>query len=68
MKLRRKIMLWLVALPLALLLLIQAWYLLHICWWVNHNPTSTAFMRTQLEKLQQIKDTKAQLFGQEILF
>ena len=60
MKLRRKIMLWLVALPLALLLLIQAWYLLHICWWVNHNPTSTAFMRTQLEKLQQ-KNPKAKL-------
>ncbi len=60
MKLRRKIMLWLVALPLALLLLIQAWYLLHICWWVNHNPTSTAFMRTQLEKLQE-KNPNAKL-------
>jgi len=60
MKLRRTIMLWLVALPLALLLLNQAWYLLHICWWVNHNPTSTAFMRTQLEKLQE-KNPKAKL-------
>ena len=60
MKLRRKIMLWLVALPLALLLLIQAWYLLHIYWWVNHNPTSTAFMRTQLEKLQE-KNPNAKL-------
>jgi monofunctional biosynthetic peptidoglycan transglycosylase len=49
-----------VALPLALLLLIQAWYLLHIYWWVNHNPTSTAFMRTQLEKLQE-KNPKAKL-------
>ena len=60
MKLRRKIMLWLVALPLAPLLLIQAWYLLHIYWWVNHNPTSTAFMRTQLEKLQE-KNPNAKL-------
>ena len=60
MKLRRTIMLWLVALPLALLLLIQTWYLLHIYWWVNHNPTSTAFMRTQLEKLQE-KNPKAKL-------
>jgi monofunctional biosynthetic peptidoglycan transglycosylase len=60
MKLRRTIMLWLVALPLSLLLLIQAWYLLHIYWWVNHNPTSTAFMRTQLEKLQE-KNPKAKL-------
>jgi monofunctional biosynthetic peptidoglycan transglycosylase len=49
-----------VALPLSLLLLIQAWYLLHIYWWVNHNPTSTAFMRTQLEKLQE-KNPKAKL-------
>lgn len=53
MKLRRKITLWLVGMPLVLLLLIQTWYLLHIVWWVNHNPTSTAFMRTQLEKLQE---------------
>ena len=60
MKLRHKIILWLVALSLALLLLIQAWYLLHIYWWVNHNPTSTAFMRTQLEKLQE-KNPKAKL-------
>lgn len=60
MKLRRKIMLWLVVVPLVLLLLIQAWYLLHIVWWVNHNPTSTAFMRTQLEKLQE-KNPNAKL-------
>lgn len=60
MSLRRKILLWLVAVPLALVLLLQAWYFLHICWWVSHNPTSTAFMRLQLEKLQE-KNPKATL-------
>ena len=60
MKLRRKLMLWLVAIPLTLVLLLQCWYLLHICWWVNNNPSSTAFMRTQLEKLQE-KNLKAKL-------
>ncbi len=60
MKLRRKIIFWLVGLPLAFVLLLQGWYLLHIYWWVNHNPASTAFMRTQLEKLQE-KNPKAKL-------
>ena len=60
MSLRRRILLWLVGVPLALVLLLQAWYFLHICWWVSHNPTSTAFMRTQLEKLQE-KNPKATL-------
>ena len=60
MSLRRRILLWLVALPLALVLLLQAWYFVHICWWINHNPASTAFMRSQLEKLQE-KNPKATL-------
>jgi len=53
MSLRRKLLLLLVGVPLALVLLLQAWYFLHICWWVKYNPTSTAFMRYQLEKLQE---------------
>ena len=60
MKLRNKLLLWFVGLPLTLVLLLQCWYLLHICWWVNHNPASTAFMRTQLEKLQE-KNPNAEL-------
>lgn len=60
MSLRRKFLLWLVALPLALVLLLQAWYFIQVCWWANHNPTSTAFMREQLDKLQQ-KNPKAKL-------
>ena len=60
MSLRRRIVLWTVGVPLVLVTLLQAWYFLHICWWVNHNPTSTAFMRLQLEKLQE-KNPKATL-------
>lgn len=57
---RRRFLLWLVGLPLALVLLLQAWYFIQVCWWVNHNPTSTAFMRDQLDKLQQ-KNPQARL-------
>ncbi len=57
---RRTFLLWIVGVPLALVLLLQAWYFIHICWWVNHNPSSTAFMREQLERLQE-KTPKATL-------
>lgn len=57
---RRRFLLWLVGLPLALVLLLQAWYFIQVCWWVNHNPTSTSFMRDQLDKLQQ-KNPQARL-------
>jgi len=43
---------------LALLLLIvlyQLWIFLHICWWVQHNPDSSAFMRDRLVLLQEDK-------------
>lgn len=41
---------------LALLLLVvlyQLWIFMHICWWINHNPSSTAFMNDRLAILQQ---------------
>jgi len=41
---------------LALLLLVvlyQLWIFLHICWWIDHNPSSTAFMEDRLAILQQ---------------
>lgn len=60
MSLRRRFLLWLVGLPLLLVLLLQAWYFIQICWWVNHNPPSTAFMRAQLARLQE-KNPKATL-------
>lgn len=49
----RKFLLWCVGVPLALLLLLQCWYLIHIVWWIDHNPASTAFMREQQGRLQQ---------------
>jgi monofunctional biosynthetic peptidoglycan transglycosylase len=57
---RRRLLLWLVGVPLAFIFLLQLWYFLNILWWVDHNPSSTAFMRTQLVRLQE-KNPKAQL-------
>jgi monofunctional glycosyltransferase len=31
---------------------LQVWYFAHIWWWVDHNPSSTSFMRAQLEILK----------------
>lgn len=60
MSLRRRPLLWLIGVPLALVLLLQLWYFAQVCWWVNHNPQSTAFMRDQLDKLRE-KNPNAQL-------
>lgn len=57
---RRRFLFWLVALPVGLVLLLQLWYFVQICWWVDHNPQSTSFMREQLSKLRE-KNPKAQL-------
>ncbi|MBI5660072.1 MAG: monofunctional biosynthetic peptidoglycan transglycosylase [Nitrosomonadales bacterium] len=43
------------ALPVALLLLYQAWIFAHIWWWASHNPATSAFMETRLEALQEKK-------------
>ena len=48
---------------LALLLVVvlyQLWIFLNICWWISHNPSSTAFMDERLAILQQ-ENPKAQL-------
>ncbi|MGA7984931.1 MAG: monofunctional biosynthetic peptidoglycan transglycosylase [Burkholderiales bacterium] len=34
-------------------LLAQAWFYAHVLWWNTHNPTSTAFMREQLERMRE---------------
>ena len=34
-------------------LLAQAWFYAHVLWWNTHNPTSTAFMREQLERVRE---------------
>jgi monofunctional glycosyltransferase len=35
------------------LIVYQLWVLAHIAWWINHNPSSTAFMRARLSVLQE---------------
>ncbi|HEY8887833.1 MAG TPA: monofunctional biosynthetic peptidoglycan transglycosylase [Gallionella sp.] len=37
---------------LSLLVLYQVWLFAHICWWVKFNPSSSAFMDTRLEIMQ----------------
>ena len=52
-KLTRRLLLWLVLAPLALLLLLQLYFFVCIWWWVDHNPGPTSFMRRQLSVLQE---------------
>jgi len=44
----------------AIILLYQLWIFLHICWWINHNPSDSAFMQDRLEVLQE-KNPDAEL-------
>jgi monofunctional glycosyltransferase len=37
---------------LSLFIVVQAYFFVQIAWWVNHNPSSTSFMREQLAVLQ----------------
>lgn len=56
----RKLLFWLLVLPLALVLLVQLYFFVQIWWWVGHNPDSTSFMRQQRAVLQG-KNPKFQL-------
>jgi len=60
MKTLRKLLFWLILVPVLLVLLVQLYFFLQIGWWVNHNPDSTSFMRQQLSILQD-KNPNAQL-------
>lgn len=60
MKIMRKLLFWLILVPVLLILLVQLYFFLQIGWWVNHNPDSTSFMRQQLSTLQE-KNPNAQL-------
>ena len=53
MKMMRKLLLWLVVVPLAAVLAAQLYFLACIWWWVDHNPGSTSFMRHQLSMLRE---------------
>jgi monofunctional biosynthetic peptidoglycan transglycosylase len=48
---------WLVWYPLLLaivaLVLVQFWFLVHIWYWVDHDPKVTAFMQARLEKMRE---------------
>jgi len=44
----------------ALLLLYQLWIFAHICWWIKFNPSTSAFMESRLEIMQD-KNPNAEL-------
>lgn len=50
----------LVLLALIALVLVQFWFVVHIWYWTSHNPQTTAFMASRLEKLRE-KDSNATL-------
>jgi len=56
----KKLLLWLIVAPLVLVLALQLYFFAQIWWWVEHNPTSTSFMRQQLAVLRE-KDPAARL-------
>ena len=41
-----------IALFVAVVLIYQLWIFIHIWWWVDHNPSTSAFMEQRLEILQ----------------
>jgi monofunctional biosynthetic peptidoglycan transglycosylase len=49
----RRLLFWLVLLPVAAVLCLQLYFFAQIWWWVDHNPGSTAFMRQQLSTLRE---------------
>jgi monofunctional glycosyltransferase len=40
------------------LVVVQFWFLVHVWYWVNHNPEITAFMQSRLERMRE-KDPRA---------
>ncbi len=45
--------LYCVLVALIALALVQFWFFIHIWYWVDHNPESTAFMDTRLERMRE---------------
>ena len=41
-----------ILLVITLFVAYQLWLFAHVCWWIDHNPETSAFMETQLEVLQ----------------
>ena len=44
---------WLIFGPIAIVVLIQLYFFLMICWWTVFNPSSTSMMRKQMSALQE---------------
>jgi monofunctional biosynthetic peptidoglycan transglycosylase len=53
MKVLRKVLLWLIVVPITIVLAMQLYFFVQIWWWVDHNPASTSFMRQQIAALQE---------------
>lgn len=49
----RKLLFWMIAAPVLLVVLAQVYFFLQIGWWVHFNPGTTAFMRQQRDILQE---------------
>jgi monofunctional biosynthetic peptidoglycan transglycosylase len=49
---RRRWLKWIVLGPLLLVLLVQLYFFVMICWWTQFNPSSTSMMRQQLSTLR----------------
>lgn len=49
----RKLLAWIILALFSLFFLLQCYFFAQIWWWVDHNPSSTSFMRRQLSVLQQ---------------
>jgi monofunctional glycosyltransferase len=45
----------LLALFVLFVLLYQVWIFAHVCWWINNNPSTSAFMQDRLEIIQETK-------------
>jgi monofunctional biosynthetic peptidoglycan transglycosylase len=56
----KRVLFWLVVGPIVLFLLAQLYFFLQIVWWIDHNPSSSSFMRQQLSVLQE-KNPKIEL-------
>ena len=54
-------------LTLIALALVQFWFFIHIWYWVDHNPESTAFMEARLERLRE-KNPQAVLRRQWVAY